>query len=101
MPVRFCPPDSFDDQYQAIEIHASRYCGFPGARKWQSSSRASFDAKAGPIQKFVKAVGDSLTLRATAIVVEEDNGGILCPLVGSGDPIPRAAARGCETKSGT
>ena len=65
------------------------------------SLRRSFDGKAGPIQKFVKAVGDSLTLGATAIVVEEDNGGILCPLVGSGDPIPRAAARGCETKSGT
>ena len=63
--------------------------------------RRSFDGKAGPIQKFVKAVGDSLTLRAIPIVVEEDNGGIFCPLVGSGDPIPRAAARGCETKSGT
>jgi len=45
------------------------------------SLRRSFDGKAGPIQKFVKAVGDSLTLGATAIVVEEDNGGILCPLV--------------------
>jgi hypothetical protein len=38
--------------------------------------RRSFDGKAGPIQKFVKAVGDSLTVGATAIVVEEDNGGI-------------------------
>jgi len=65
------------------------------------SLRRSFDGKAGPIQKFVKAVGDSLTLGATAIVVEEDNGGIFCPLVGSGDPIPRSAACGCETKSGT
>src|SRR6516165_11308197 len=66
------------------------------------SLRRSFDGKAGPIQEFVKTVGDSLTLLgATAIVVEEDNGGILCPLVGSGDPIPIAAARGCETKSGT
>jgi hypothetical protein len=36
-----------------------------------------------------------------ATVVEEYDRGIFCPVVGSGDPIPGVAARGCETKPGT
>ncbi len=49
----------------------------------------------------MEAVGDGFSVAAVAIVVEEDDRGIFCALVGGGDPIPASAARGCKAKAGT
>src|SRR5713226_2581917 len=59
----------------------------------------SFQRKAWPIQEFVEAVGYGFAVGAAAIVVEEDDGGIHCALVGGGDPVPASAARGCKAKA--
>jgi len=47
----------------------------------------------------VEAVGDGFSVAAVAIVVEEDDRGIFCALVGGGNPIPAPAARGCKAKA--
>src|SRR5713226_6404790 len=62
---------------------------------------SSFKGQARPIQEFFKAVGDGLAVGAAAIVVKEDDGGVFCPLVGSGNPIPASAAGVCKAKPGT
>ncbi len=71
---------------------------------WVDSKLAqltSFYRKAGPVQKFVEAFGDSFAVGATAIVVEEDDRGIFFALVRGGDPIPGAAAGGGKAKART
>ena len=51
------------------------------------------------IEELVEGVGDVFAVGAAAIVVEEDDGGVFCALVGRGDPIPGAAASSGEAKA--
>src|SRR6267154_2014319 len=61
----------------------------------------STNGQTRPIQEFLEAGGDGLTMGAAAIVVKEDDGGIFYPLIGGGNPIPRSAASGCKAKART
>src|SRR6266446_3746784 len=71
-----------------------------GVRNRSGRRERSFQRQAGQIQELVEAIGDGFAVGAAAVVVEEDDGRVLCALVGGGDPIPGAAPGGGEAKAG-
>src|SRR5260370_847990 len=61
---------------------------------------ALFQGPTRQVQELVEGAGHGFAVVTAAVVVEEDDRGVFCALVGGGDPIPRAAAGGCEAKAG-
>src|SRR2546429_7075308 len=62
--------------------------------------RSIISWQVGHVQKFFEAVRHGFAVGAAAIVVEENDRGIFGSVVGSGDPIPGAAAGVCKAKPG-
>src|SRR5260370_15782122 len=54
-----------------------------------------------PYTTLFRSNGNSFAVGATAIVVQVDNRGIFCALVGGGYPIPGTTASGGKAKTGT
>ncbi len=55
--------------------------------------------QARQIEELVEAIGYGFAVGASAVVVEEDDRGVFCALVGGGNPIPGAATGGGKTKA--